>query len=203
MLPGLRDRDAGYGLVRTAQAQGDKIRGSAHHRRLWETRAIKDVEYCRKRLQRIEKESTARPPLAYSTSIAHMSAPKYYYYFLHALAVYFKLRVPKNNIDVRISSQKLSVPPPLTPASAKPPGVYSGTVAYVRPHPSKMRNMFDFLTFARHLVWNHILIRKPVACYVVGDQGERRVCLLDEGTRNDGKRVGYHRVPSGIGVRFY
>ena len=44
-------------------------------------------------------------------------------------------------------------------------------------------------------MWNRILIRKLAACYVVGDQGERRVCLLDEGARDDGKRVGCHCVP--------
>ena len=78
--------------------------------------------------------------------------------------------------------------------SAKPPGVYLGVVAYLRSYPSKMRDIFGFLTSVWHLVWDHTLIRKPVACYVVGDQGERRVCLLDEGTRSDGKRVGYRHA---------
>ena len=45
-------------------------------------------------------------------------------------------------------------------------------------YPSKMQNIFGFLTFVWYLVWNRILIQKPVVFYVVGGQGERRVCLL-------------------------
>ena len=66
-------------------------------------------------------------------------------------------------------------------SSAKPPCIYSGTIAYLQSYSSQMQNIFDFLTSIWHLVWNHILIRKLVACYVVVDQGERRVHLPDEG----------------------
>ena len=62
--------------------------------------------------------------------------------------------------------------------------------------PVKYEIYLGFLTSVGHLVWNHISIQKPVACYVVGDQGRGEVYPLDEGIRNDSKRVGYRCAAS-------